>query len=110
MKTAAGRLRSWSPLIHKTRASAFFGTPLDAYLRRGGIDSLVVAGESTSGCVRATDVDGHSYGFHVMVVEEATFDRISISHKVNLFDMHHKYATVVHLEEALGYFESVTEG
>lgn len=72
--------------------------------------SLVVVGESTSGCVCATVVDGHSYGFDVMVVEEATFDRITVSHKVNLFDMHHKYATVVRLEDALGYFESVAEG
>jgi nicotinamidase-related amidase len=97
-------------VIDKARASAFFGTPIDAYLRRLGIDSLIVAGESTSGCVRATVVDAYSLGFDVMVVEEATFDRVSVSHKVNLFDMHHKYATVVSLEVALDYVRSVSRG
>ena len=70
------------------------------------IDTLITAGESTSGCVRATVTDAYSHGFDVMVVEEATFDRIEISHKVNLFDLHHKYATVVHLSCALTYLES----
>jgi maleamate amidohydrolase len=62
---------------------------------------VIVAGETTSGCVRATVVDAYSLGFAVVVVEEATFDRSVLSHKVNLYDMHLKYASVVHLEEAL---------
>jgi isochorismate hydrolase len=60
--------------------------------------------------VRASAVDAYSHGFEVMVVEEATFDRIEISHKVNLFDLHHKYATVVHLDEALDYLQRASTG
>jgi nicotinamidase-related amidase len=93
-------------VTYKTRASAFFGTPLQTNLRNLGVDSLVVAGETTSGCVRASVVDAYSLGFDVVVVEEATFDRVELSHKVNLFDMHHKYATVVHLDEALAHLEA----
>ena len=86
-------------IILKERASAFFGTPLIAYLTRLGADSIIVCGESTSGCVRASVVDAYSYGFHPVVVEECCFDRSLLSHKVNLFDLHHKYADVMHLEE-----------
>lgn len=93
-------------VVYKSRASAFFGTPLDTALRLRGIDTLVIAGESTSGCVRATVVDAYSLGFHVVVVEEATFDRSPTSHKVNLFDMHHKYATVAPLEAVERYLRS----
>jgi maleamate amidohydrolase len=97
-------------VVYKTRASAFFGTPLSTHLQRLGVDTVVVAGESTSGCVRASAVDAYSHGFEVMVVEEATFDRIELSHKVNLFDLHHKYATVVHLDEALDYLQRASAG
>jgi nicotinamidase-related amidase len=86
-------------VIYKGRASAFFGTPLVPHLVQQGIDSLIVCGESTSGCVRASVVDAYSYGFHTVVVEECCFDRSLLSHKINLFDMHHKYADVMHLEE-----------
>ena len=87
-------------IIYKERASAFFGTSLIAHLVQGDIDSLIVCGETTSGCVRASVVDAYSYGFHVAVVEECCFDRSLLSHKVNLFDLHHKYADVMSLEEA----------
>ena len=97
-------------VVYKTRASAFFGTPLSTHLQRLGVDTVVIGGESTSGCVRASSVDAYSHGFEVMVVEEATFDRIEISHKVNLFDLHHKYATVVHLDEALDYLQGASTG
>jgi len=86
-------------IVYKQRASGFFGTPLIAHLTQLGIDSLIVCGESTSGCVRATVVDAYSYGFHTAMVEECCFDRSILSHKVNLFDLHHKYADVMHLEE-----------
>ena len=86
-------------IIYKERASGFFGTPLIAHLTRLGIDSLIVCGETTSGCVRASTVDGYSYGFHMTVVEECCFDRHLLSHKINLFDLHHKYADVMHLDE-----------
>ncbi|HCA86730.1 MAG TPA: hydrolase [Streptomyces sp.] len=92
-------------VIRKSRASAFFDTPLATRLRRLGIDTLLVAGETTSGCVRASAVDAYSHGFIVGVVEEATFDRSSLSHKVNLFDLHLKYASVLHVDRALNYLD-----
>ena len=55
-----------------------------------------MCGESTSGCVRASVVDAYSNGFHVTIVEECTYDRAELTHKVNLFDLHHKYADVMH--------------
>jgi maleamate amidohydrolase len=97
-------------VIYKERASAFFGTPLIAHLRQLGVESLVICGESTSGCVRASTVDAYSYAFHCVVVEECTFDRSLLSHKVNLFDLHHKYADVMHLEEVTAHFESLSRG
>lgn len=88
-------------IIHKERASAFFGTPLIAYLQRWDIRSLLICGQSTSGCVRASTVDAFSYGFHVALAEECCFDRSLISHKINLFDLHHKYSDVIRAEEVL---------
>ena len=83
-------------VITKQRASVFQGTPLVSHLTLLDVASLIVCGESTSGCVRASVVDAYSNGFHVSVVEECTFDRAELTHKVNLFDMHHKYADVMH--------------
>ena len=97
-------------IIYKERASAFFGTPLIAHLIQHDIDSLIICGETTSGCVRATVVDAYSYGFHTVIVEECCFDRGLLSHKVNLFDLHHKYADVMHLEEVRRHLESRKEG
>lgn len=90
-------------VIHKTRASGFFQTPLATCLSSMGIDSLLVVGTSTSGCVRASVVDAFSHGLKCFIVEEGTFDRFKLSHLVNLFDMNLKYANVITLEEALKY-------
>ena len=92
-------------IIYKERASGFYGTPLVAHLTKMGINSLIVCGETTSGCVRASAVDAYSNGFHVSLVEECCFDRSILSHKVNLFDLHHKYADVMHLEEAKAHLQ-----
>ena len=86
-------------ILYKLRASAFFGTALTTHLTQLGVRSLIVCGETTSGCVRASVVDAFSHGFHVAIAEEACFDRSPVSHKVNLFDMHHKYADVIAVEE-----------
>ncbi len=94
-------------VIYKERASAFFGTPLIAHLNRMGVRSIIALGESTSGCVRASVVDAYSHGFHTVVVEECTFDRSMLSHKVNLFDLHHKYADVMHVEDVLDHLEGM---
>jgi maleamate amidohydrolase len=89
-------------VITKQRASAFFGTPLTAHLTQLGVQTVIVCGESTSGCVRASAVDAYSHGYHVVLVEECCFDRSLLSHKVNLFDLHHKYADVMHIDEVVG--------
>ena len=96
-------------VIYKERASAFFGTPLIAHLRLIGAESLIICGESTSGRVRASTVDAYSYGFHNVVVEECTFDRAPLNHKVNLFDLHHKYADVMHVEEAIAHLDRLAQ-
>jgi nicotinamidase-related amidase len=88
-------------VIRKERASGFAGTPLLATLNELDVNGLIVCGESTSGCVRASVVDAYSSGYHVTVVEECVYDRAEITHKVNLFDMHHKYADVMVLEEVI---------
>jgi nicotinamidase-related amidase len=94
-------------VISKQQASAFFGTPLIAHLTQMGIRSLVICGESTSGCVRATALDAYSLGYHVVLVEECCFDRSLISHKVNLFDLHHKYADVMRVDEVIAHLNTV---
>jgi nicotinamidase-related amidase len=92
-------------IIYKQRASIFQGTPFLSHLNLLGIRSLIVCGESTSGCVRASAVDAYSNGFHVSIVEECTYDRSELIHKVNLFDLHHKYVDVMHLDEVESHLQ-----
>ena len=94
-------------VIWKQRASIFQGTPLVSHLSLIGVRSLIVCGESTSGCVRASVVDGYSSGFHVTLVEECTFDRAELTHKVNLFDLAHKYADVMHVDEVIAHLDGL---
>ena len=94
-------------VITKMRASAFFGTPLTAHLTQLGIRSLIVCGESTSGCVRASVVEAYSHGYHVTLAEECCFDRSPLSHKVSLFDMHHKYADVMRIDEIEAHLKTL---
>jgi maleamate amidohydrolase len=95
-------------VITKQRASGFYGTPLMAHLTQLGIQTVIICGESTSGCVRASAVDAYSNGFHVVLVEECCFDRSTLSHKVNLFDMHHKYVDVLHIDEVVQHLDGLT--
>jgi len=93
-------------VLRKTAPSAFWGTPLIGHLTALRADTVVVAGESTSGCVRATVVDAKSHRFKVIVPEECVFDRDEASHAINLFDMHEKYADVIPLDDAIAYLRS----
>ena len=88
-------------VIEKQWASAFHRTDLDQRLRDKGVDSLVVTGLTTSGCVRATAVDGLQYDYRVVVPREAVGDRNPDAHESNLFDLHAKYAEVQDLDEVL---------
>jgi maleamate amidohydrolase len=88
-------------VLKKSKASVFYATPLSAYFRKTGVDSLFVVGTTTSGCIRSSVVDAYSSGFKVFVVEECCFDRSPFSHLVNLFEMNQKYADVLTLDTAL---------
>lgn len=92
-------------LIEKQGASAFYGTELADLLVRNAVDSLVVTGLTTSGCVRATVVDGLQNNYPVLVPPEAVGDRNSDAHHANLHDMHAKYADVLGLDEVLTLIE-----
>ena len=96
-------------MIVKERASAFYGTPILPELNRLGVKSLIVCSESTSGCVRASTVDAYSAGYHVSIAEECVFDRSLLSHKVNLFDLHHKYADVLGVDEIVTHLEKAKQ-
>lgn len=97
-------------LLPKKHPSAFFGTPLTSHLIDLGVDTLVVTGCTTSGCVRATVVDAFAFNFHVLVPHEAVYDRSETVHKVNLFDMAQKYAEVASTTEVLAALASIADG
>ncbi len=97
-------------VITKNKPSAFHGTPLASYLTLLGADSLLVAGTTTSGCVRASVVDAFSDNYRVTVVEEGSFDRSQASHALSLCDMHAKYADVAKLDEVVSFIGSLPKG
>ena len=96
-------------VIEKEAASAFFGTRLAANLVKWGVDTVIHTGCVTSGCVRASVVDGAAYGFKNAIVEECVFDRALTPHIVNLFDMDAKYGDVMSLEAVEHYLGSLSE-
>jgi nicotinamidase-related amidase len=91
--------REGEAVLQKRRPSAFFGTNLVDMLIYSRIDTVIVTGMSTSGCVRATVVDAFSYNYRVVIPEECVADRSVLSHKVSLLDMHMKYGDVVPLTD-----------
>jgi maleamate amidohydrolase len=94
-------------IIVKKGASGFFGTNLAAILVAQGVDTVVLCGATTSGCIRATAIDLLQYGWPAIVPRECVGDRAQAPHEANLFDIQAKYADVVSLEDALAYLESV---
>lgn len=94
-------LVSSDTIIEKTHASAFHGTNVADQLRSAGIDSLVVTGLTTSGCVRASAVDGLQHNLKVVIPEEATGDRDQSAHQANLYDLNAKYVDVMPLDKVL---------
>ncbi|HEX8382960.1 MAG TPA: isochorismatase family protein [Sphingomonas sp.] len=93
-------------VVTKQYASAFFGTSLAASLNAQGIDTLVITGFSTSGCVRATALDALQHGFVPYVVREACGDRAPGPHQANLFDLQAKYAEVVALGDMIALLQA----
>lgn len=92
--------------IVKQYASAFFGTSLAALLAASKVDTLVLVGCTTSGCIRATAVDGVQHGYRVIVAREGVGDRHPGPHEANLFDIHQKYGDVVGVDEVLSHLEA----
>ena len=95
-------------VIDKFAASGFFGTHLSSVLTTKRIDTLVIAGFTTSGCVRATAVDAASYNYHVVIVADAVADRLEISHVVSLLDIQTRYGNVISADDAEAYLREVT--
>ena len=94
-------------ILRKAAPSGFFGTLLMSHLHNFDVDGIILVGESTSGCVRATCVEGRSYRFMMPVVEECVFDRHRTAHAMNLFDMHQKYADVLGVDEVVAHLEKI---
>ena len=93
-------------IVYKNKPSPFFGTPLASFLTYAQIDTLIVVGVSTSGCVRAAVNDAFAYNYRVIVPEECVGDRSRFAHRANLFDMDMKSADVVSLEEVIAHLKS----
>ena len=100
-------MRPSDSLLVKKYASCFFGTDLVPRLTSQRVDTLIITGCTTSGCVRATAVDAVQNGFRPMVVREAVGDRSKASHDQSLFDLNAKYADVVSLDETLQYMRII---
>lgn len=96
-------------LIEKQTPSCFAFTNLQVILAKLGLDGLLVVGNSTSGCVRATCVDGEAYGYKMSVIEEGCFDRIELSHAAALFDMEFKICDVIDMDRALDIIGTTAE-
>ncbi|HZH57647.1 MAG TPA: isochorismatase family protein [Burkholderiaceae bacterium] len=94
-------------VITKKKMSAFFGTPLQAYLTDRGIDTVILIGGSTSNCVRATAVDAAQMNYRVLIPAEAVFDRLPLSHAVSLFDMQRSCANVAPTARIVEYLEGL---
>ena len=90
-------------IVSKRYASSFFGTNLDTWFRNNGVDTCVIVGCTTSGCVRASAVDSLQYGYRTVVVRDGCGDRAEGPHEANLFDIDAKYGDVISLEECLAY-------
>jgi maleamate amidohydrolase len=97
-------------MVGKTKPSAFFGTFLTSFLVDLQADTVILAGSTTGGCVRATTIDGFSYNYRMALVEECVFDRFELSHAATLFDIEMKYGDVVPLAETLAYVDSLPDG
>ena len=93
--------------IEKSHASAFHDTDLNTRLKQAGVDSVVVTGLTTSGCVRASAVDALQYNYKVVVPREAVGDRDLAAHDANLFDLNAKYADVLSIEETMSLLRSL---
>jgi nicotinamidase-related amidase len=96
-------------VVEKDYASAFYGTAVLRHLIRHNVDTLVITGTTTSGCIRASAVDAQEHGFNVVIPEECVFDRLDVSHKVSLLDIWMKYGLVMPVADVHAYFDSLPQ-
>jgi len=94
-------------IVPKKRGSAFFQTNLAALMVHMGVDTLILTGVSTSGCIRAAAIDASSHGYRVIVPAEAVGDRAEVPHAANLFDIDAKYGDVVNVGDVLHYLSEL---
>jgi len=94
-------------VVWKQKPSAFHEAPTMSYLNLLKADTVIIAGTTTSGCVRATAVDAFSHNFHVSVIEDGCFDRSDVSHAITLLDLHAKYADVVKSDGVIEYLNNL---
>ena len=94
-------------VVEKKFASAFFGTDLDDYLKGLGVDTIVMTGCTTSGCIRASAIDSLQYGYHTIVVSDGVGDRAQGPHEANLFDIDAKYGDVMPADQVLDYLRTL---
>jgi nicotinamidase-related amidase len=100
--------RQGEVLIEKQRASAFWGTAFGAHLVRHHVDTLIITGCSTSGCIRATAESAHNENYHTIVVADAVGDRHALAHECNLTDIDLRYGDVVTSDQVARYLQSRT--
>lgn len=94
-------------VIEKQGASAFFSTTLPHSLRSRGIDTVLIVGNTTSGCVRASAIDATGFSFKTAVVQDCIFDRLEMAHRASLFDLQYKYCDVLELGEVYEYIDGL---
>ena len=97
--------KDYDVVVRKTGPSIFFGTPVAAFLQKEGVESLIVTGCVTSGCIRATTIDSFSYGYRTMVPEDCVGDHDPVPHHQNLEDVGRRYADVVNADACIEYIE-----
>lgn len=90
--------RDSDPVLKSAKPSGFFGTQLESILNHYNIDTIIVTGMTTSGCIRATVIDAFSYNYNVVVPKDCVADRATVPHRINLFDISMKYAAVTDIE------------
>ncbi|APZ50364.1 isochorismatase family protein [Salipiger abyssi] len=105
---AATGIRPEDAVVVKKGASSFFGSTLDALLTGAGVDTLIVTGATTSGCVRATVVDAVQSGYNVLVPADCCADRAAAPHEASLYDLGQKYADVTDSSDILRWLESLS--
>ena len=96
-------------VVEKQGPSVFFSTNVNNSLRSKGVDTVLIVGNTTSGCARATAIDATSLSFKTALIEECVFDRLEMAHRANMFDIQYKYCDVLPIAEVYEYLEGLNK-